>query len=542
MSHSPAKLAEVRSPPAGRGAERLPVTTSSGRDTRGQLRALLWLRSRELLGHRRGARRLRVLAAVLLGWIVLAVSSIGKSVELGVLSTSTLLQLAGVAWVLWALVPGLGGGANEVASTQRLAPYPVHPRPVFTASWASSMLDVPYLTVGPLVLGLSAAIGAGLGDGEASLTGGAAGLLAAIAFVAGASGLGQLAAWGATWVLAGRRAPGRTALWGVGVAGLALILGRSFDQYLPTLATLTPGGWLQAAAEAAARGQWAIWGGWVGALILPALLAPRAGGRLVRAAWGREARAQGAESRPWGEAGWSGEGSVGRAVLVAQLRSILRAPAAQVALAGVLLVPASARLAVDPATGVNPGVPLTTIGAIAGVSVALAIGCNALGYLAGGTTWLMSAPLERRTLLRASAVAVGLIVLIGQLATTLEAWVLGGTTGGLLAALTLAGARTLALAGAAVRWSVAHPSHADFDSLRTRIAAPRAVAGFLLAATTCNLLVGGVAQAGEMLGHPLLGIVGAYVAAGLLGWGWLALGRWRLHRRGTEQLALEVRG
>ncbi len=262
----------------------------SSRVTRPQgVRALLWLQSREWLGEDRDATRLVGFALLYLAWWAAVVAGCWQAVHTGRIEHRYVADVAAAAWPLWALVPLFGGGGGgEVVAAGRLAPYPVTPRAVFGAGWLTTFTDVPYVVVLPLVVGLQAAADGPLG------------LVAAVAFAAGASATGQLAAWLAALALAGRRRSGATAvLLTGGVVGL-LTVAPALLGTADHLATVLPSGWLRSAGDAAAAGHVGASVLWSLLLLGPLPVAVVVGPRLTAAALDREAlepgRARGGRS------------------------------------------------------------------------------------------------------------------------------------------------------------------------------------------------------------------------------------------------------
>jgi hypothetical protein len=488
------------------------------------VRALLWLRSREWLGESRDPVRLVFFAVLVVGWFALTIVGAIVAARLHrVEPVRDLLYVGAAAWPLWAVVPLLGGGGGEVVASHRLAPYPVSSRAVFGAAWLTALVDVPVLVVLPLVLGLATALA------------GPAGLVAALGFAAGASGCGQLAAWVSSIVLSGRKHTGVAALVltcaVVGMLGAAPLLVSTAVRAAHTL----PGGWLDNAAVAAHHGRWGVYAGWLGASASPALLAVLVGPWLAGRALDREARSGGAGARTWGTETWVVRGSVLRALTVTSIRSMMRAIGAQVALAGVLAVPAITRL---------PGldfaqVSLLAMGGVAGIAAATVLGVNAFAFDAGGAALLLSWPVRPRDVVIAKAIAVGFALYVGQVAVTcVGAFALHSTSQQILRALVLALARSAALTGLSVVWSVRAPQPSDYDSLRARISSPRSILTFVTAA---SFVTYGVSQGAHDLpgarGEIVLLLAGAWVAAA----GILAATQ-DFRAAGLERVAAGVRG
>jgi len=464
------------------------------------VRALIWLKSREWLGETRDPARLVLIGAGLLCWLFLVAVGCVQADRTGQISADVgLAVVAGAAWPLWAVVPLLGGGGGELVAAHRLAPYPVSARAVFGGTWLTALSDVPYLVVLPLVLGFSIA--------EAGLPG----LLVALVFIAGCSATGQLVAWLSFLSLAGRRRTAVSALLLTGcvVGGLAAL-----PHLLPAVddvGDVLPGGWVSHAVDAVRMGHAGAYLGWVAALAVPVPVAFLVGPRLARAALDREAGGGGVGARPWGELTWSVSGSVRRALVVTNLRSVGRAVGAQVAIAGVLAVPTLTRF---------PGVdfveiPVLAMGGIAGLAASTVLGINAFAFDGGGASVLLTWPVTTRDVLIAKAIAVFAALLLTQVAVTLlGAVVLGTPARELGVALVLTLARTAGLTGIAMVWSVRAPTPSDYDSLRARISTPGAIMSFCVAAAFVSL---GVSQTARLV-PGAAGIVGSLLFFTTLGW------------------------
>ena len=327
------------------------------------MRALLWLKSREWLGPSRDSSRLFLLAGAALVWWGLVLVGAFVAVRNHRIDTFYVSNVAAGVWPLFALVPILGGGGGEVVAAQRLAAYPLTPRAVFGAAWASVLIDVPYLIALPLVIGLQTGAD------------GVSGLVAALAFAAGGSATGQLGAWVASLALTGRKRSGLAALLLTGSLVGLLTAAPHFLGSAERLSHDLPSGWLHTTSTAHGLGYW----GWIAALAAPVPLAVVFGPLLARAALDREARAGGAGALRWGDPGWGSRGSIVRMLAVADLRSMTRALGAQVALAGVLAVPALTKM-----PGVDfAQVSLPAMGTVAAIAAATVLGLNAFAFSAG---------------------------------------------------------------------------------------------------------------------------------------------------------------
>ncbi|MHB8341331.1 MAG: hypothetical protein ACYDB7_09180 [Mycobacteriales bacterium] len=466
------------------------------------LGALLWLRSRELLGESRDTSRLYLLGLLLVGWVLLSREGAALAWHQASLTRDHVGYLAAGAWPLWALLPLLGGGGGEVVASQRLAAFPVGPGAVFGAAWLTAFLDVPYLIIAPLLISLN------------GFAFGPSGVAATVCFTVGASGLGQLAAWTSSLVLAGRRRSGLTALLLTGgVIGLLAVAPRILPAALG-VSTVLPSGWLDAAERAAIQGRGGLFLTECALLAAPAVVALFAGPRLTRLALDREGRAGGVGERSWGRRGWWVRGGMVRALTVAALRSMTRAVGAQVALAGVLTVPAIAHL-----PGVSfAQVSLPAMGTVAAVAAAVVLGINAFAFDAGGAALLFSLPIPPRQVLLARMLAVGGCLAAAQLAVTAVGVASTHPTGVTAAvALGLDACRTLALAGLGLVWSLAMPAASDYDSLRARVAPPRSVLTFGLAAAVVSYgSTQVVHDLGAMVGLLLVFLVSTLIAIGCL--------------------------
>lgn len=439
------------------------------------IRALVWLRSRELLGESRSTSRLFFFGAALIAWWFLILAGSWQAVHTGRIETHTIPDISAAAWPLWALLPLLGGGGGgELVAAHRLAPYPIGPRSIFGAGWFAVVTDMPYIVVLPLVVGLQTAAY------------GVPGLAAAITFAVGASATGQLSAWAAGWVLAGRKRSGATAVLMTGAVIGLLTAAPHLLGTADKLARLLPSGWLTQASAASSGGHALAWFGWVLLLAAPGPVALAVGPALTRVALGREARGGGSGTTSWGVAGWSTRGSVLRSLATADLKSMTRAVGAQVALAGVLAVPALTRL-----PGVDfAQVSLVAMGSVAALAAATVLGLNAFAFQAGGASLLLSWPLPPRVVMMAKAISVGGCLAVAQLAVTVVG-VIGehSSSRQLATAVALIVPRTLLLTGFALVWSVRMPASSDYDSLRARIAAPRSVISYGLTAAVCCYVV-----------------------------------------------------
>ncbi|HVE63509.1 MAG TPA: hypothetical protein VNB94_06890 [Mycobacteriales bacterium] len=464
------------------------------------VRALLWLKSRELLGETRDPARLVLIGAGVACWILLVgVGCVQADRSNQIAADVGLAVAAGAAWPLWAIVPLLGGGGGELVAAHRLAPYPVSARAVFGGTWLTALTDVPYLVVLPLVLGFAVA--------EAGLLG----LLLALVFVAGCSATGQLVAWLSYLSLAGRR---RTALAALLLTGCVVGALAALPYLLPAvddIGDVLPGGWVSHAVDALRLGRYASYAGWVAALAVPVPVALLVGPRLARAALDREAGSSGVGARPWGEQTWFTQGSVRRALVVTNLRSVGRAVGAQVAIAGVLAVPTLTRF-----PGVDfVEVPVMAMGGIAGLAASTVLGINSFAFDGGGASVLLSWPVPARAVLVAKATAVFAALLLTQVTVTVLGAAVLATSGGETAvALVLAVARTAGLTGLAMVWSVRAPTPSDYDSLRARISTPGAIMGFCTAAGFVSL---GVSQTARLV-PGAAGVLTSLVFFTALGW------------------------
>jgi len=471
------------------------------------LKALLWLRTRELLGETRDTSRLFILGILLCCWVTLCFVGSVEAVRHGSVQPFYVRYLAAGAWPLWALVPLLGGGAGEVVASTRLAAFPVGARAVFGAAWVTALFDVPYLVVAPVLVALNAAAF------------GFPGLVAGLCFAVGASGLGQLAAWVSALALSGRRRSGLAALMlTAAVVGLLALAPRLLPGAM-SISQILPSGWLVVAETAATEGHAGRFALTCLALAAPAFAAAVLGPVLARRTLAREARSGGVGARPWGGIGWWSRGSVLRVLTVTATWSMLRAVGAQVALAGVLAVPAITHL---------PGldfaqVSLAAMGTVAAVAAAVVLGINAFAFDAGGAALLFALPVSSGMVLAARVLAVGGCLLAAQVAVTVVgALSLHSGAGTVAVALVLDGCRTVALSGLGLTWSLALPAASDYDSLRARVASPRSICSFGVVAAV-------VSYASTQTVHDL-GASAGLVSVGLLSVAVGGLGMWQARR------------
>lgn len=487
------------------------------------VRTLLWLKSREFLGEDRRPLRLQVLAGLVLLWFVLSISAIIHASEIGRLTPEIDLRyFTAASWALWALVPLLGGG-SEVVAAQRLAPYPVPPRAIFHGSWAVAFLGLPYLVAFPMVAGLALAYN------------GLAGLALAVAFVAGSSAMGQLAAWTSSYLLTGRKRTGLAslALTGSVVGGLAIapvLLGGSLR-----LGAILPGGWAYGALYRYHYGELAPLLQVGGAFLLITLFAYLIGPRIAAAAIRRESQAKGVGSRAWGERGWAARGGALRLLATTSVRSTFRAVGAQVAVVGVLAVPTLSQLPGFEIAQIN----LIAMAAIAGLAAATVLGVNSFAFDSGGAAMTLSLPVRVRDILIGKALAVGSLLLLAQLlATFLGALVLRVPLELLVENVILCFGRTFLLTGVSLCWSVWQPSASDYDSLRARIAAPGSILTFIPTAGLCCLFVSTSASILDGLSGAMVTNLLAACLALLL----FRLAQRQLEHDGRERVALGAAG
>jgi hypothetical protein len=433
-------------------------TLSAGRGTtarrlRRDIGVVIWLKGRDLAGMtgRPGLAR-----AGMAGYVLAVAALLGGAAFLhGVapLSVSRFGSTLAPLWLLWALLPAIGGGGGAVESAATLAPYPVRPQVHLLSSWLSAALDLQYLAVVPV---LAAALAA---------TYGPAALVPAFGFVLGASAVGQLLAW----ALGGGLRPARgvglsgTALVVVVLAALFLVRGRDALSGLG----VWPTGWLQAACRAGAARSWGPWLVWSLVCAGPALVLVGLGTPLVRRAL--LARAVGAASgSSCGRA--PGRGLPrwpGAALVAAAIRGVLRSVAFRVAALMALAIPFVA-------AAVFPGVSVTALASMALISGGSSVAANAWAFDEGGVVVWLSAPVSvvRLVLLRAAVVVACLGFLLGAV-----------TAGALAARLPLAGWGTagfallllLVVTAVGLRTATKYPAAADLDSLRGRPTAPWAV-------------------------------------------------------------------
>lgn len=449
-----------------------------------EVRALLWIRSRELMGSRRSSLKTAVLVTTAALWsaLVLVMIYIGDREGLVIVS-DTLSYVASAAWPLWALLPALGNGSGEVIPAARIAPYPVSHSGVFYAGWLTALVDIPYLLAVPVIVAL------------ATVAAGPAGTVAAIMFVIGASAVGQLLAWSAQRLFSGhwKRLLTAAALAAVG-AGIAAMTGTS-DGIAPlarTFGSLLPGEWLTAATDSAAGNRPGMWALWVTAIAAPVAITFRYGPRLAASAARHDANEIRGSSRQHahGAATWTSAGSVYRAVTAATVRSVTRAATTRLSIVSLVVIPFVGLL---PSEAVPPTVE--TIGAVAAVATAASLALNAFSFDVGGTVLLITMPVRRSTILAARATVIAALLTVVQVtAVALGAITLHPPMSAIVGEFVDAPARIAVLTALALFWSVLFPAPADHDSIRTRGAAPKSVLSFLVVSgSVLSLLAAGAA-------------------------------------------------
>lgn len=425
---------------------------TAARSVRAEVGAAIWLQSRDLV-HLGGRRRLGPSLITAYGGLCLFVVAGGLAAH----HQHADVPIAGVftpIWMLWALLPAVGAGGGSIDATASLAPYPTGPPMLLTSSWFSALTDVQYLLPVPLLLS------------AVSVEYGPAGLPGALAFVAGASALGQLAGW---FSIAGVRARRGQSLAVTAVAVLALgalaTTRRTRAEDARQLGTIPPARWLVDGARAAQHADWPVALGWWGLLASPVVLFVLLGPALVRRA--TLARLAGASAGPrrssFASAPW-------RALAAAAWRGLVRTASWRATLLAVVSVPFLTTLLSQPLS-------YRALASVAVISAGATIAANTWAFEAGGVTVLLGAPVHRRTI-----VVVRTAVLAAALATTLALATAAALVAGPLrarpgdAGYVLCIVLVVAVAG--MRTSVANASATDVDSLRARPATLPAVLTF----------------------------------------------------------------
>jgi hypothetical protein len=322
------------------------------------------------------------------------------------------------------------------------------------ASWFSALTDAQYLLTVPLLLA------------GTTVQFGLAGLPAAVAFLVGASALGQLAGW---LSIAGLRARQGQSLLVTAIAVVALgalvVARRSHTADTRHLGTIPPARWLADAAAAMAGGRWASGTCWSVLLASPVVLLVLCGPMLVRRA--TLARLAGSAARRSSSA--LGDAPA-KALALAGWRGIVRTVSWRATLLAVVSVPFLTTLLSEPLT-------YRSLVMVSLVSAGATIAANTWAYEAGGVTLLLSAPLPRRrvVLVRTAVLAVALAA---ALAIATAAALVAGPLRAKPGDPAFAACAVALVAVAGMRTSVATASAADVDSLRARPATLPAVLGF----------------------------------------------------------------
>jgi hypothetical protein len=451
------------------------------------VRAAIWLQSRDIV-HLGGRRRLgSVLAAAYAACCLLlllgGLAAHQRDVELHVDRVFTPI------WLLWALLPAVGAGGGSLDAAESMAPYPASATVQLTASWFSALTDVQYLIPVPVLFAATAA------------ESGAGALPGALAFVAGASALGQLAGWFSVAGLRARRGQSLlvTAV-AVAILGAIAVGRRSHGAATRHLGTIPPTRWLVDGARAAGAGDWAPALGWWALLAGPAVLVVLIGPGLVRRA--TVARLSAGQVRGAGK-------SFGRSARVAAMqaawRGIVRSRTWRAGLLAAVSIPFLTTLLSNP-------LAYRGLATVVVISTGASIAANTWAFEAGGSTMLLSAPVPRRTVVVARA-----LVLAGLLATALgvatAAAVVAGPVHGSLADLGFAACVLAVVTAAGMRTSIAGASAVDVDALRSRPARLTAVLAFSGRCMVSCLLLAGLWALG-----PLGAAACAAVAIGYTGW------------------------
>jgi hypothetical protein len=459
-----------------------------------QIRAALWLQSRDLV-HLGGRRLLG--PSLLAGYALICVLLVGGGLVAHGEADS--LELGGVftpIWLLWALLPAVGAGGGSLESTASLAPYPTGAPMLLTQSWFSALTDVQYLLPVPVLLSASAA------------NYGWAGLPGALAFVAGASALGQLAGW---FSVAGLRAGRGQSLLvtAVAVAALGALAASRRGHHADArhLGTIPPARWLLRGSAAASRGDWVVALGWWALLASPLLLFVLLGPRVVRRATVARLAGPTAASR----GGELSASTIG-ALAIATWRGIVRTRAWRATLLSVVAVPFMTTLLSAPLS-------YRALASVAVISAGATLAANTWAFEAGGVTVLLSAPLRRRTIvvLRTAVLAAALAT---SLAVATAAAIVAGPLRGRPTDVLYVACVVIVVAVAGMRTAIANASASDVDSLRARPATLPAVLGF---GGRClvTLLVLATAWRFGALGA----LAGTLVVGGYVWWALRATGR-----------------
>lgn len=500
--------ADRPAPPAPRGepAACEPDTGAGAASDMAAVRALCWLRWREMTG-----RWPRAAALAIVCWVVGVGVASWWATRVSQGAEELMLAAAGGGWLAWAVAPLVGAGGNEVASVGRLAPYPVSERAVFYATWMSGSWDLPALLIGPLLVGCSVAFA------------GPAGVVVAALFVVVATASGQAGAWLGAWALAGR-GWGAAALLGGGLAATIIaavgVAGRADDA-----ARVLPSGWVWNAAVAADRGRWGAAAGWAALLcaggVAAAGIARFFHRRAVRAE--RDAAASTRKVAPSRRFPSSAAG----ALTVAVWRSVLRAPTTKVVLVSTLIAPLLARSAETGGTG---GATMGTVMGIVALACGATLGVNVFAYAAGGATVVLAAPVRRWRVAAAHAAVLFSLTWMALLGTVAVAAVVGVANVDLRGSLGAVSTFAALVAGTSVWWSAKHPHAADHDSMRSRPAPGGSAIGFLARGAVVFSMAGWLSSVAP-------GVL--VIAAGVVLTGGVAAAGRRLERE-AERVAIGV--
>lgn len=434
-----------------------------------------WL---EIAGWPRRRSRVRWLLLALAVWTVGIAAATAASIdrlreELGAEPMPVVAGLTVVVFLVAPLVSGAGTGGSGLLGFAR---FPVTPRSLFGAGWVQALADVQFVAMAPVLIGLAAR------EGVLPVVGTVL-LLVTLAGAGVSSGHLGAALAGAVR----RPALSMGALLAVVVGCVVALVG-----FTDVAAADLPGRLTQALPVRTGAPAW-TWFVVLGALVLVAVTGPVA----VRAAWRVDAAPVRTDTRPRSSIVGAGIG----ALIVADLRGMLRPVAVRTGLVSMLGVPFLALLAPDRSVTVVSIIPVVVL------AIAVVLSVNGFAYAAGGLTLLVAAPRSRRDLLRSRAASTALVVssvaalAVGPAAVALP---LGG---GPLALVTAVVAPTAVCVAVTTWTSVRFPAPADHDHARVRPAPLSGMAAALVVCLPVVTVIGALSALGRT------GIVAALVVA-----------------------------
>ncbi|MEX2289772.1 MAG: hypothetical protein WD794_05525 [Mycobacteriales bacterium] len=462
-----------------------------------QLQALLVLRWQ--MSRSPGLRVGIVLAALVVGWLVILVAGSGDALDPAALATA--VELAPVAYLgfgaLAVIAPLTAGGGNEVVPPDQLVALPVRPATQFLGGLLLAPLNLVWVIQLLVLVALTSYLTL---DGSALRGGVTTG-----AYVAGLTVAGQTLAWlvvGLRHTQAGRRVVGGLGITLLGTAVLVIRTGHGRD-----LLDASPTRSVVAGVVAGGGGQLVHWGVVTGVLLAGTAIGLGAGVRTC--AW--------ALRRP-GDAGHvrhsqpvrrrAAKAGALRELVAVDRASVWRAPALR--RGGLVLAILPGLIAAGTAV---PWESMIVLPGLVAAGAGLLFGVNAFCLDGSGAVWLASLPHDPRLVARAKALVLAETVLAATVVAALAGSLRspGSPTGSQLAAIVASGlACTAVVVAGALKMSVRRPHRAELRGPRDAVAPPGALAvasaRLAVPVAVVGVLLGAASQAGIWWWPPLLAL------------------------------------